>query len=76
MDCCAWNRSEDGVIEIPENGSTFRNIEGKWPCFKEEPHNLRLSLQLTVSIHLERSDLFTQCVLCLLSTITYLHGCQ
>ena len=26
------------------DGSTFKEIEGKWPHFKEEPRNLKLSL--------------------------------
>ena len=44
MDYHAHNRRTDGVIQMPTNGSTFRNIEEKWPHFKDKPHNLRLSL--------------------------------
>ena len=29
---------------MPIDGSTFKDIEEKWPHFKEEPQNLRLSL--------------------------------
>ena len=29
---------------MPADGSTFKEIEEKWPHFKEEPHNLKLSL--------------------------------
>ena len=44
MDYHALNRSKDGVIQMHVDGFEFRDIEEKWPCFKEEPHNLRLSL--------------------------------
>ena len=44
MDYHARNIREDGVIQMLIDGSAFRNIEGKWPRFKEEPQNLRLSL--------------------------------
>ena len=29
---------------MPANGSALNYIEEKWPIFKEEPHNVRLSL--------------------------------
>ena len=29
---------------MPIDGFAFRNIEGKWPHFKEEPRNVGLSL--------------------------------
>jgi hypothetical protein len=29
---------------MPADGSAFRNIKEIWPIFKEEPHNVRLSL--------------------------------
>ena len=29
---------------MPANGSAFREIEGKWAYFKDEPRNVRLSL--------------------------------
>ena len=44
MDYHACNRSRDDIIQIPIDGSTFMHIEEKWQHFKEEPHNLRLSL--------------------------------
>ena len=28
------------------DGSAFRDMEEKWPHFKEEPHNARLSLEM------------------------------
>ena len=45
MDYHAKNRSQDDVIRIPADGTTFRDIEEKWPHFKEEPRNLRISLE-------------------------------
>ena len=44
MDYHAQNRSKDGVIQIPIYGFVSRNIDDKWPSFKEEPCNVRLSL--------------------------------
>lgn len=44
MDYHACNRSQDDIIRMPTDGSTFMDIEEKWPHFKEKPHNLRLSL--------------------------------
>jgi hypothetical protein len=44
MDYHACNRSEDGVLRMPVDGSVFREIEEKWADFKDEPHNVRLSL--------------------------------
>ena len=44
MDYHARNRSQDDVIRIPVVGSAFRDMEEKWPHFKEEPRNLRISL--------------------------------
>ena len=44
MDYHARNRSQDDVIQIPADGSAFRDMEEKWPHFKEEPRNLRISL--------------------------------
>ena len=45
MDYHAHNRSEDGVLRMPADGSAFREIEEKWAYFKDEPHNVRLSLK-------------------------------
>jgi hypothetical protein len=44
MDYHACNRSQDYVIQIPADDSTFMHIEEKWQHFKEEPRNLKLSL--------------------------------
>jgi hypothetical protein len=44
MDYHAKNISKDGVLRIPADGSAFKKIEEIWPNFKDEPHNLRLSL--------------------------------
>jgi hypothetical protein len=44
MDYHARNRSGDGVLRMPADGSTFREIEEKWADFKDEPRNVRLSL--------------------------------
>ena len=44
MDFHAKNRSQDDVIQMPKDGSAFRCIEEKWPIFKEEPRNVKLSL--------------------------------
>jgi hypothetical protein len=43
MDYHACNRSQDDIMQMPIDGSAFKEIEGKWPHFKE-PHNLKLSL--------------------------------
>ena len=44
MDYHARNISQDDVIRMPADGTAFRDIEEKWPHFKEEPRNLRISL--------------------------------
>ena len=44
MDYHARNRSQDDAIRIPVDGSAFRDMEEKWSHFKEEPHNIRISL--------------------------------
>ena len=44
MDYHAKNKSEYGVLWIPAYGSALKNIEEKWPIFKDEPRNVRLSL--------------------------------
>jgi hypothetical protein len=46
MDYHARRKSEYSVIRIPTNGYTFREIEEKWANFKDEPHNVRLSLAI------------------------------
>ena len=44
MDFHAKNISQDDVLRIPADGFAFRCIEQKWSIFKEEPHNVKLSL--------------------------------
>jgi hypothetical protein len=44
MDYHARNRSGDGVLRMPADGYAFKEIEEKWPVFKDEPRNVRLSL--------------------------------
>ena len=70
MDYHARNRSQDEVIRMTADGSAFRDMEEKWPHFKEELHNLRISLAA------DDVNPFTWCGLFLLSTITFLYGCE
>ena len=44
MDYHSKNRSGDGVLRMPADGSAFREIEEKCVDFKNEPRNVRLSL--------------------------------
>ena len=44
MDYHARNISQDDVIRMPVDGSSFIDMEEKWPHFKEEPRNIRISL--------------------------------
>ena len=44
MDYHAKNRSQYDVIRMPADGFAFRDMEEKWPHFKEEPRNLRIYL--------------------------------
>jgi hypothetical protein len=44
MDFHAKNRSRDDVLRMPADGFALNYIEEKWPIFKEEPRNVRLSL--------------------------------
>ena len=44
MDYHAKNRSEDGVLRMLAYGSALKNIEEKWPIFKDEPRNVKISL--------------------------------
>ena len=68
MDYNAKNRIQDDAIQIPADGFAFRDMEEKWPHFKEEPRNLRISLAANCV------NPFTWCGL--LSTTTFLRGCQ
>jgi hypothetical protein len=45
MDFHAKNRSRDDVLRMLIDGSALKHIEEKWPIFKEEPRNVRLSLE-------------------------------
>lgn len=40
MDYHAHNRSQDDIIQMHVDGSKFKEIEEKWPHFKEEPRNI------------------------------------
>ena len=42
MDYHVKNRSEDGVLRMPADGSALKNNEEKWPIFKEDPRNVRI----------------------------------
>ena len=44
MDYHACNRCKDEIMRMPIDGLEFKEIEEKWPHFKEEPRNLKLSL--------------------------------
>ena len=44
MDYHARNGSQYDVIQMTAYGSAFRDMEEKWPHFKEEPRNIRISL--------------------------------
>ena len=44
MDYHAKNRSKNGVLWMPANGFALKNIKEKWPIFKYEPCNVRLSV--------------------------------
>ena len=46
MDYHSKNKSGDGVLRMPTDGSTFREIEDKYVDFKNKPHNVRLSLTI------------------------------
>ena len=43
MDYHAKNKIEDGILCMPADGFALNNIEEKWPIFKDEPHNVRIS---------------------------------
>ena len=44
MDYHAHNRSQDEIMWMPVDGSSFKEIEEIWLHFKEEPHNLKFAL--------------------------------
>jgi hypothetical protein len=51
MDFHPHKRSEDGAMWMHGDDYAFRNIKERWPVFKEEPHNVRLSMT-THGVHL------------------------
>ena len=44
MDYHARNISQDDIIRIPMDGYAFRDMDEKWPHYKEEPRNIRIYL--------------------------------
>ena len=46
MDYHVRGRSTDGVMRMLADGVVWHNIEEKWPMFKDEPRNERISLAL------------------------------
>ena len=44
MDFHTKNIIQEDVLRIPADGFAFRCIKEKWPIFKEEPRNVKLSL--------------------------------
>ena len=77
MDYHARNKTQDDVIRIPVDGSSFRDMEEKWPHFKQEPRNLRIYLAADgVNPFVEMRSVYSVWHIFLLSTITFLHGCQ
>ena len=54
MDYHARNICQDDIIQMPADGSTFRDMEEKWPHFKEEPTILGFLWKQMVLIHLQK----------------------
>jgi hypothetical protein len=76
MDYHAHKKSEDGVLQIPADGYAFREIEEKWEAFKDEPHNVRLSLVANgVNPFKEIRSIYLVWPI-FLSTVAFLLGCQ
>ena len=76
MDYHARNRSQDNVIRMPTDGSTFRDMEEKWPHFKEEPLNIRISLASDgVNSFAHMRSIYMAWPI-FLSTITFIHDFQ
>ena len=46
MDYHVSRRITDGVMRMPADALVWRNIEEKWPMFKDEIRNARISLTL------------------------------
>ena len=76
MDYHANYRSQDDILKIPADGSIFRDREEKWPHFKEEPHNVMLSLEANgLNPFADMRSIYLVWTI-FVSTITFLHGCQ
>ena len=76
MDYHAQNISQDDIIRMPANGSAFRDMEEKWPHFKEETRNIRIYLAAYGVNPFAETRSITWCGLFLLSILTFFHGCQ
>ena len=62
MDYHARNTIQDDVIQMPVDGSAFRDMEENWSHFKEEPHNIRISLATNgVNPFAEMRSIYTLC---------------
>ena len=62
-------------MRMPTDGFAFKDIEDRWPIFKEEPHNLKLSLAIDdVNPFGEMRSIYSTWPFFLL-TITFLLGC-
>ena len=60
---------------MPADGSTFKEIEETWSHFKEEPHNLKLSLAVDgVNPYGDMRSIYSMWPILLL-TVTFLLGC-
>ena len=61
---------------MPADGFAFRYMEEKWPHFKEEPRNLRISLAAYgVNPFVEMRFVYPVWPI-FLSIMKFLHGCQ
>jgi len=50
MDWHAKNRSEDGVLHIPEDSRAMKRIENMWPKkFQDEPRSLKFGSSINGS---------------------------
>ena len=60
---------------MPADGSSFRDMEEKWPHFKEEPRNLRISLAADgVNPFAHMKSIYMVWPIFVI-IITFLHGC-
>ena len=75
MDYHVRGRSTDGVMMMPTDAVVWHKIE-KWPMFKDEPRNARISLALDgVNPYGNQSSKWFTCPVISIKT-TYPHGCQ